>query len=370
MYIDEKHKNLPHVVKFSGGRSSGYMVLKLIEKGMLDKKRGDVVVFNNTSAEHPKTYEFVKKIKEEVERADIPFFILEFQTYEDMKSGIYDRFGSYRLVNECSKNLEVFEEFISFLGYTPSLFSGRICSKYLKKDVTNEFVKDWFDFLEFGINLKRLGHYQGKIMVDFKKLYKKHQEKKGKVPFEIFKTKKEYCYLKRPFIRESQNFQDFTSVKLAHRENLDKEYVSLIGFRKDEDYRLKRIEDRLNLDEKITHYVKEENEHIYMPLIFWEDTKKEVFEFWDNYKFDLELPRDGSLGNCVYCFMKGVEKLKSIKSSKETRATDIDAWVELEKKYQRDLVAEKRERKDNVKIINFFGSDGKVSYEIIRNSSK
>ena len=369
MYIDEKHKNLPHVVKFSGGRSSGYMLLKLIEKGMLDKKRGDVVIFNNTSAEHPKTYEFIKKIKKEVENADIPFFILEFQTYEDMKQGIYDRYSSYKLVNECSKNLEVFEEFISFLGYTPSLFSGRICSKYLKKDVTGEFVKDWFDFLEFNINLKRLGHYQGKITADLKKIHEKHKKNQGKVPFEIFRAKKEYCYLKRPFVRNKQNFQDYTEVELIHRE-VGEEYVSLIGFRKDEDYRLKRIEDRLKLEEKINHYVKEENEHVYMPLIYWEDTQKDVFEFWDNYKFDLQLPKDGTLGNCVYCFMKGAEKLKNIKSSKETKATDIDAWVKLEKKYQRNLLAEGRERKSNSEIINFFGSDGKLSYEIIRNSSK
>ena len=369
MYIDEKHKNLPHIVKFSGGRSSGYMVLKLIERGLLKKKRGDVVIFNNTSAEHPKTYEFVKKIKKEVEKADIPFFILEFQTYEDKKQDIYDRYSSYKLVNECNKDLEVFEEFISFLGYTPSLFSGRICSKYLKKDVTAQFVKDWFDFLEFGMNLKRLGHYQGQIMVDFEKLYKKHEKKGGGVPFEIFKAKKEYCYLKRPFIREAQNFENFTEVELIKREVGD-EYVSLIGFRKDEDYRLKRIEERLKLEEKITHYVKEENEHVYMPLIFWGVDREDVFKFWDNYKFDLELPKDGSLGNCVYCFMKGVEKLKNIKPSKETKAADIDSWVELEKKYQRDLMAEGRKRKDNVKVINFFGSDGKVSYEIIRNSNK
>jgi len=370
MYVDTVHKNLPHIVKFSGGRSSGYMLLKLIEKGLLDKKRGDVVIFNNTSAEHPKTYEFVKKMKEEVEKKDIPFFILEFQTYEDMKQGVYDRYSSYKLVNECAKNLEVFEEFISFLGYTPSLFSGRICSKYLKKDVTEAFVKDWLDFLEFKINLKRLGHYQNKIMVDFEKIYQKHLKKQGKVPFEIFKRKKEYCYLKRPFVRESQNFQDYTNVELVFRENLSKEYVSLIGFRKDEEYRLKRIEDRLKLKDKIEHYVKEGNEHIYMPLIYWGNRKEDVLNFWKNYKFDLELPEDGSLGNCVYCFMKGVEKLKSIKSSKTTRATDIDAWIELEKKYQRDLVAENRKRKADVKIINFFGSDGKMSYEIIKNSSK
>jgi len=376
MYIDEKHKNLPHVVKFSGGRSSGYMLLKLLENGMLDKNRGDVVIFNNTSAEHPKTYEFVKKIKKEVESADIPFFILEFQTYEDLKNGIYDRYKSYRLVNDeeyslinpngYKKNMEVFEEFISFLGYTPSFFGGRICSKMLKKDITNDFIKDWLNYLEFGVNLQRKGHYENKILSDLSEIHKIHQKKGGGVPLEIFKKKKEYCYLKSKHVREAQNFQDFTSVKLVGVENLSNEYVSLIGFRVDEDYRLKRIEERLNLDEKIKSYVQEENEHVYMPLIYWGVDKNEVLAFWKGYKFDLELPGE-EYGNCVYCFMKGKDKLSKIKPSKETKATDIDAWIELEKKYQRDLLAEERELKEkNVKIINFFGSDGEMSYEKIK----
>ncbi len=376
MYIDKSHSNMPHVVKFSGGRSSGYMVLKLIEKGLLDKKRGDVVIFNNTSAEHPKTYEFVKRIKKEVESADIPFFILEFQTFEDMKNGIYDRYRSYRIVNEeefskknpfgYKKNMEIFEEFISFLGYTPSFYSGRICSKYLKKDVTEEFIKDWLDFLKFGINIQRKGHYRNKVMVDFKKVYKKHEKSGGKVPFEIFKRKKEYCYLKSPLVREAQNFQDFTNVELKRVDYNGNEVVLLIGFRKDEGYRLKRIEDRLNLNEKIEYYVKEEKEHIYMPLVFWNVTKDEIFSFWDKFKFDLELPRDGIYGNCVYCFMKGLEKLKRIKPSKETKALDIDFWVEMEKKYQRNLIEEKRNRKKDVEIINFFGVEKEMSYEVVR----
>jgi len=379
MYVKREHKKLPHIVKFSGGRSSGYMVLELLEKNLLDKKRGDVVIFNNTSAEHPKTYEFVKKIKYEVEKAGIPFFILEFQTFEDMKGNIYDRYASYRIVNEREysrenpfgyrKNMEVFEEFISFLGYTPSFFSGRICSKYLKKNVTEEFVKDWLDFLKYGVNLQRKGHYQNKIMADFEKIYQKHRKNNGSVPFEIFKNKKEFCYLKSKHVRESQNFQDFTNVKLVSGIQYGGyDVVSLIGFRKDEEYRLKRIEERLKLKDNIEFYVKEGNEHIYMPLIFWEADCKDVFDFWDNYKFDLELPRDGVLGNCVYCFMKGADKLMKITPSKESRALDIDYWAELEKKYQRDLIAEERKRKDDVKIINFFGSNGEMSYEIIRNS--
>lgn len=53
----------PHVVKFSGGRSSGMMLMRLLEQGKLNPTRGDVIVFNNTSVEHPATYEFTRKLK-------------------------------------------------------------------------------------------------------------------------------------------------------------------------------------------------------------------------------------------------------------------------------------------------------------------
>ena len=58
----------PYVVKFSGGRSSGMMVLNLLYNNKLKPERGDVIIFNNTSAEHSKTYEFIRKIKKIAEK--------------------------------------------------------------------------------------------------------------------------------------------------------------------------------------------------------------------------------------------------------------------------------------------------------------
>ena len=45
-YRAKKHGSLPHVVKFSGGRSSGMLLFALLENGLLDASRGDVIVFN------------------------------------------------------------------------------------------------------------------------------------------------------------------------------------------------------------------------------------------------------------------------------------------------------------------------------------
>ena len=57
VYRNPGHRALPHVVKFSGGRSSAMLLFCLLENRVLDAARGDVIVFNNTSAEHPDTYE-------------------------------------------------------------------------------------------------------------------------------------------------------------------------------------------------------------------------------------------------------------------------------------------------------------------------
>jgi predicted phosphoadenosine phosphosulfate sulfurtransferase len=70
----------PHIVKFSGGRSSAMTLMKLLENNQLNPKRGDVIIFNNTSAEHSATYEFTRKIKKIAEKKyNIPFFWIEYR---------------------------------------------------------------------------------------------------------------------------------------------------------------------------------------------------------------------------------------------------------------------------------------------------
>lgn len=48
------------------------------------------------------------------------------------------------------------------------------------------------------------------------------------------------------------------------------------------------------------------------PMVYAKHTKKDVFDFWDGQDFDLRLDRNGYLGNCDLCFLKGKGKLKSI----------------------------------------------------------
>ena len=343
------------------------------------------IIVNNPSAEHQKTYEFVIECKRRCEKEyNIPVFLTEFQTFEDCKNGIYDRFATYKLVNDKPYSQdnpngyhhkgEIFEELISWQMYLPSLMSGRTCTKKMKMDVTYSFLNDWFSGIDY---IERLGHYGEKSRIDIEILYQKHQKNGGKVPFPIYKDKKEYC-LTRPLFRPEQKFCDYTNVTIdksiyIHKKRV--EFCSFVGFRADEPLRLEKMKKRINqsYNENIDiAYIREENEHIYAPLVEFGIAQREVKDFWDNQDFDLGLPYDGSLGNCVYCFMKGANKLSSIKpSTDELAPQNIDWWINIEKKYQRDLKAEGRDTttKEINPYINFFGVDGKISYEIIKNKN-
>ena len=91
--------DLPHIVRFSGGRSSGMMLMMMLESDMLRRDRGDVVLFSNTSAEHPATYAFVRSCARISERAGIPFFWLEYATHEVPVRGKWSRREGVRLAN-------------------------------------------------------------------------------------------------------------------------------------------------------------------------------------------------------------------------------------------------------------------------------
>ena len=168
-YRAKGHRNLPHMVKFSGGRSSGMLLFALLENKILDPARGDVIVFNNTSSEHPDTYRFARDCQEASSRYGVPFFWIEFQTYEDARNGEWTRIPSYRLVNEQPKSPnnpdgfhwrgEVFEELLSWSGYVPNQFS-RICTQNMKLEATRLFLKDWLACKEA---IPRLGHHASRL---------------------------------------------------------------------------------------------------------------------------------------------------------------------------------------------------------------
>ena len=379
----------PHVVKFSGGRSSGMMTLMLLESGELRRERGDVVLFNNTSAEHPKTYEFVGRVKKLVEAAGIPFYITEFQTFEDShSSSAYGRYPSFRLVNDvpfCADTNpdgykwqgEVFEEVLSWKAFVPNIHQ-RVCTASMKVFVTNSFLGEWF---ARGEGLERLGHYHEQSRLTDESLVTEHRRNRGRTPGDIYLRKKEYLR-GRPCSRPQQPWGEYCSQYAPWGEPLHEgykailygedhvDYVSYIGLRQDERGRyaklMARREEAAESSARRSRLQDQPpGEVVVAPLIERGVDKDEVEDFWCSRQDDLDLPYTLPLSNCVFCPLKGSHHLSQLAwaerhqqfESRQGTPSSITWWMDMEDRYGRDLEAEKRQiRRKSTKKVGFFGS--------------
>ncbi len=390
----------PHIIKFSGGRSSAMMLMRLLKDNQLNPQRGDIIIFNNTSAEHSATYEFTRKIKKIAEeKYNIPFFWIEYQTYED-SSGAYQwsRKPTYRLTNDqpySEQNKdgyrykgEVFEEMISLSGFLPSMVS-RICTISMKIFITNAFLSDWFAQKQ---SIQRLGHY-GKIpKMSDADVIKTHKKNGGKVPNGILLSKKLFVR-NCAFVRERQFWKDWTNADIVIDNDILREsvlgdkaqlygdlavdYVSVLGIRSDEQRRITKIENRIDEAQENqgkSLFNQPHGERIYAPLVEDKITQKQVIEFWEQQSFNLKLSNTGLFSNCLYCPLKSKPKLQQIatlqlgqKINKDTPES-IDWWVNIEKKYSRDLDVDGRPiAKESVKFVGFFGCISNFIFEGIKN---
>ena len=369
------------------------MLFTLLESGLLDSDRGDVIVFNNTSAEHPATYEFARVCKQVVEeRYQIPFLWIEFQTYEDAGHGEWVRIPSYRLVQPepwSSANPdgyhwkgEVFEELLSWKGYVPNQFR-RICTAALKLETTRAFLGDW---LASKPSIQRLGHHGDSSRADADEVYERHLRNSGGVPKEIFLKKKEFLD-QRPIFRPAQQFADFSTpakpfqnlriAGLTYGERAyfgdgGVEYLAFVGLRADEARRVAKVRERNASGPEMDGY---EGEHVYMPLFNMGIEQEQVQEFWNAQSWGLQLNPADSLSNCTYCFLKGFSGLKRVQAALSAEANpeykgtpcDLAWWVDIEQRYGRNLVAEQRKVTAQIpdNFIGFFGTQTGFSYEKI-----
>ena len=397
-YRCESHTKLPHIVKFSGGRSSAAMLFKLLESNALTADRGDVVVFNNTSAEHPATYDFVRECKKVCEvKHGIPFFLVEYCTYEDASHGQYIRIPTFRLVNAEPHSKEnpngyrwrgeVYEELLSWNGVVPSIFQ-RTCTVALKMQTTRNFLKEWF------LNApetRRKGHFADGSSIDPNELYRRHVKYRGEVPKEVFVKKKRFVLSQKHF-RESQSWGDFSSsFRPYFNESVSKmvfgdtvlfggdavQYIGVVGLRSDEEMRFTKLLLRSDPARKDNDYV---GENVYAPLVDHECVEADVVRFWKNRPGKLELDETLPLSNCTFCFLKGIENLRLVEDhfNKQADASligspcDLKWWAGIEKKYAKDFDAEgkttRKEVPDNV--IGFFGARSGYLFKYLASSKK
>ncbi len=391
----------PHIVKFSGGRSSAMMLMNLLENNQLSPKRGDVIIFNNTSAEHSATYDFTRQIKNlSEEKYNIPFFWIEYQTYEDSSNTYqWSRKPSYKLVNDQPHSQdnpdgyrykgEVFEEMVSLGGFLPSMVS-RICTVSMKIFITNAFLSDWFAQKQ---SIERLGHYGNTPKMSNADVIKTHKKNGGSVPDNILLSKKAFVR-SCSFVRPRQYWKDWTNADIVINNDvledsvignkaqlygdLAIDYISVLGIRSDEQRRITKIENRIDEAQENqgkSLFNQPHGEGILAPLVDDRITQDQVIEFWKEQDFNLRLSNTGLFSNCLYCPLKSKAKLQQIATLQLEKNVDkdtpesIDWWINIEKKYSRNLIAEEREitSEKAPKYVGFFGPVKTLVFEDIKN---
>ncbi|MDE0395658.1 MAG: hypothetical protein OYK82_12865 [Gammaproteobacteria bacterium] len=388
LYRDPRHEFLPHVVKFSGGRSSAALVLEMAAAGALIAERGDVVLFANTSAEHPRTYEFADRCCEEIEHHyGLPCFWYEFCTVEDAYRGVYRRRLSYRLVtrrpieddpNGYRSRGETFEEFLSFQGMLPNPHS-RSCTAKLKLYPAHLLLEEW---LGGTAGPRHDGHYSNRSFVDGDASERRYRAHRGIDDSGSFRMRVA-CVLRQPPSRRRQRWSDFTGAD-ATRSRIGKgepvtlwgrpptEFVTLLGLRADEQPRVWRILDRTLFAEgagsaKCAIRTQPPGEHPYFPLADAGWTANDVDTYWSVRGQGLQLP--AGAGNCVFCFMKGTHDLRAVAQSLDPdrvadTPSDIGWWDSIERRYRRKAPA--RDGSGHT-VFGFFGVNG-PSYADIANT--
>ncbi len=368
-YRDPRHERLPHIVRFSGGRSSAAMTFLLAETGVLRPERGDVVLFANTSAEHPGTYAFSAECKRRVEQHyGIPFLWYEFCTVEDAWRGFYRRKLSYRLVDAApveqeiargyrSKG-EVFEELLSFQGMLPTPMA-RTCTSKLKLYPQHLLLAEW---LGCGNGPAHDGHHAEQPFMTADAALRLYRKNRGSASEDSYRERVA-CMIRRPPARQAQRWTDFTSPssnRWADREWAQDrqrlvelwgrnaaQFVTLLGLRADEPRRVGRVMSRSFYAEDAPRRhcsvrTQPPGERPYFPLFDAGFGAKEVREYWSGRDFDLACPSHA--GNCVFCFMKGTEQLARASRTEDPlreqgRPSDIRWWAAMERKYRREAPA-------------------------------
>lgn len=157
------HIDGPAVVSFSGGRTSGYMLRRILDEGL----QPDVhVLFANTGKERPETLDFIHEIET---RWQVPVRWLEWRENEP-------GFGEVSYANAARRG-EPFEQLITLKslkreanGKTYGLLPNpamRFCTQYLKIETAKRFIQqvlhftDWTNAMGIRYDEPRRWHLRG-----------------------------------------------------------------------------------------------------------------------------------------------------------------------------------------------------------------
>ena len=385
-YRDSRHVALPHVVKFSGGRSSAALTLSLAEAGALRAERGDVVLFANTSAEHPGTWSFAAECCDRLESDyGLPCLWYEFCTVEDAWRGVYRRRQSYRLVsrrpieedpNGYRSRGEVFEEMLSYQGMLPNPHA-RSCTAKLKLYPAHLLLAEWLGGAD---GPTHAGHHSERAYLTPEAAQRRYRSHGGVASPEAYTRRITYM-TERPPSRPAQRWADYTAAPIVERPCSGSagqaqiwgpdaaQFVTLLGLRGDEQRRVNRVLSRSLFAEgaggrECSVRTQPPGERPYFPLFDAGWSEAEVAAYWRTQNFGLDIPSDA--GNCVYCFMKGTRSLRQQALQPDPlrivgAPSDIQWWNEIELRYRREAPARDG---DGISRFGFFGVKGPTFTQI------
>ena len=338
------------------------MVLSLARSGALDPDRRDLVLFANTTAEHPATYDFAARVCEELEeRHAIPCLWYEFCTVEESTKFGWSRRPSYRLVRRQRATPEdppttpgysddgcAFEELASLKRMLPNR-SLRFCTQNLKILPGIRLISEW---LGGGPGPATAGHNHNRALTSADAAAERYNGSRW--------TSCEVAEIaafvhSRPWMRPAQDWADFTVLPQSRRSQArpsadiagltgpPERYVTLLGLRSDEAERVNKAHFEAMLADgaegsRCRHESHPAGEIIATPLADAGADIDRVDAFWQSQSYDLGIDR--ALGNCVYCFMKGEPALRRLTSA-EHGAPDagsggpasIHWWADIEARY-------------------------------------
>lgn len=122
----------PALVSFSGGRTSAYMLWKILEAHSGQLPDDVVVAFANTGKEREETLRFVHECGT---RWGVPIVWLEYRDRKGDKSTRYEVVG----YNSASRNGEPFARLIAAKQYTPKSVA-RFCTEELKVNTIRHYL--------------------------------------------------------------------------------------------------------------------------------------------------------------------------------------------------------------------------------------
>lgn len=271
-----RSKDRAEVISFSGGRSSAYLLMMLINGGF-GQEETDIISFQNTGKEHETCYVFLKEIEQ---ITSIPIVWLEYtltdKFYDELvwSSFSYDKFdkGQYTHIGEIL-NIKKLMEF-----------------KYEK--TKNNF---WYKY-GFHDSLKKV-----------KRVTFETASRNGKPFTDVFLYKCAVRLMKgEGFILPSAGQRWCTG---DMKEKTLHQYLKNIGISKYNKYVGMRADEPIRVDRMFRRNSANKEPQYDCPL-HWENVNKiDVMKAWKKQPIDLGLSNDFNIfkdvmGNCIFCHLK------------------------------------------------------------------